>query len=112
MRAARPEIKAQGETWAVGVDRHEPHPGVRAIVFHCVSNPQRPYRVVEVPLGVADTTEALADLSEEQLVRLLEGADFMDYVHEAGADPLHPGGHPLPPPPPGEHYREQGKSAA
>jgi len=39
--------------------------------------------------------EALERLDTDELERLFSASDVMDYVHEAGADPDHPEGHPL-----------------
>jgi len=87
-------IHADGDRWDISVDETHPHPGVSALVFYCASR-QRPYRVVEVPSEHVPGPEALERLDTDELERLFSASDVMDYVHEAGADPDHPEGHPL-----------------
>ncbi len=103
-----PTLKADGETWEVSLDRHEPHPGIRALVFSCVSNPQRAYHVVEVPADEVAGEEPLAALPDERLTQLFADSDPMDVAHDPSADPAHRGGHPLPPEPAGEEERDRG----
>lgn len=103
-----PRIKADGDTWEARLDRFDPHPGVRAVVFSCVSNPQRPYHVVEVPAEDIPADGRLDALPKEQLVCLFAASDPMDVVHDPGADPLHRGGHPLPPEAPGAGEEDRG----
>ncbi len=101
-------IEADGETWVASMDRSQPHPGVRAVVFSCVSNPQRPYHVVEVSATEISGAEALQDLPRERLAQLFADSDPLDVAHDPSADPRHPGGHPLPPEPPGAGERDRG----
>ncbi len=100
-----PTIQADGETWEVSLDRHEPHPGIRALVFSCVSNPQRAYHVVEVP---AEEVPGDEGWPQERLSRLFADSDPMDVAHDPSADPTHGGGHPLPPESAGEEERNRG----
>lgn len=99
-----PTIEADGDTWEVRLDRHDPHAGVRAVVFSCVSNPQRAYHVTEVPESVlpGQGEAALNAVAADTLAGWFAGSDPMDYIHEPDADPVHPGGHPIAPPPPEE----------
>lgn len=92
------EFEADGDRWLAGLESRDPHPGVRALVFHCISNPQRPYRVREVPAAVLPSREALEQLSENEMQGLFEGSEPMDYTHDPRAAPEHVG---LPPQPPG-----------
>jgi hypothetical protein len=101
-------IEADGETWVATVDRVQPHPGVRAVVFSCVSNPLRPYHVVEVSATELPGPERLQDLPRERLVQLFADSDPLDVVHDPSADPRHPGGHPLPPEPADARERDRG----
>ncbi len=101
-------FEADGETWEASLDRHEPHPGVRAIVFSCISNPQRAYHVVEVPADELPRQDRLEGLPQERLSQLFSDSDPLDVAHDPSADPLHPGGHPLPPEPPGYEEIDRG----
>lgn len=88
-------IKADGERWEFRIDEKRPHPGVSALVFFCLTNGSRPYRVVEVPAAQLPGPEALDQLDTEELERLFSESDVMDFVHDAAADPDHPHGHSL-----------------
>ncbi len=103
-----PTIDADGETWAVSLDRHEPHPGIHALVFSCISNPQRPYHVVEVSSDEVPAPDRLDDLTRDRLTQLFSDSDPMDVIHDPSADPEHPGGHPQPPEPPGAQELDRG----
>lgn len=92
------EIRADGDRWKVGIDVNAPHPGTRAVVFHCLSNPQRPYRVTEVPASTVPSREALDQLSDAEVQRIFSESEPMDYTHDPRAAPEHIG---EPPPPPG-----------
>ncbi len=83
----RPRIERDGETWEARMDRHDPHPGVRAVVFSCVSNPQRAYHVVEVSERDVPDEEGLGSLGDDRLGSLFDRSGPMDYVHDSGADP-------------------------
>lgn len=77
-------FEADGDRWIATVDRQAAHPGMNAIVFHCVSDAQRPYRVVEVP--------AAADpLSERALREHFSNAHIMDYSYDEAAEPRYHG---------------------
>jgi len=104
----RPRIEADGEMWEARLDRHEPHPGIRAVVFSCISNPQRAYHVVEVPADEIPAPERLATLPGNRLSQLFADSDPMDVAHDPAADPTHEGGHPLPSEPPGAERRDRG----
>ncbi len=101
-------IQADGETWEARLDRHEPHPGIHAVVFSCISNPQRAYHVVEVPAAEVPAPERLEALPRDRLSQLFADSDPMDVAHDPSADLDHPGGHPLPPAPPGSEERDRG----
>jgi hypothetical protein len=73
-----------GSEWAVTVDRQAAHPGMHAIVFHCVSDGQRPYRVLEVP---ADSGTDPDRLSERELRELFGNAHTLDFSLDEAAEP-------------------------
>ncbi len=101
-------IEADGETWEAQLDPHEAHAGLRAIVFSCISNPQRPYHVVEVAAGELTGADRLDDLPRERLSQLFLDSDPLDVAHDPSAYTRHPVGHPLPPPPPGYEEIDRG----
>ena len=80
---------ADGDTWRVSSDAHDSHRGVHTFVFHCVSNGQRPYRVVEVPEPVLQGRAE--SLGEDDLTALFARSQTMDYSHDAAAEPDHHG---------------------
>ena len=82
----RGEIQADGERWLVRAEESAAEDNVRTFVFHCVSNSSRPYRVVQVPEGVASTS-AGRDLDETELRALFDRSQTMDYVHDSDAFP-------------------------
>ena len=69
-------IKASNDTWtaALGGPGRE---GFRAVVFHCTSNGQRPYRVAEVPAERFASQDDLERLPENELRELFEGTTSM-----------------------------------
>lgn len=73
---------ADGDRWLVAIDDQATHPGMRALVFHCISNTQRPYRVLEIPAGGDDP-----DFSESTLARCFEQAHTLDYTTDASSEP-------------------------
>lgn len=77
---------ADGDRWEVGYEVHEGRPELDAVVFHCMSNPQRPYRVAPLP---ADLRRRTADDEppKERWRQLFERAQVMDFVRDAEADP-------------------------
>ena len=83
-------IKADGDTWRISMDERPAHPGVRTVVFHCETNGQKGWRVVEVPEDRFATEDALARVDEAELQELFDRSDAYDYVHDAHADPRHP----------------------
>ncbi len=101
-------IEADGETWAVRLDRLDPHPGVHAVVFNCISHPQRAYHVVEVSADELGGPERLEELPRERLSELFAESDPLDFTHDPGSDPRHPGAHPLPPAPPDALEQDRG----
>lgn len=82
----RERFHADGETWRVTADEHDGRRAVHTIVFHCVSNSSRPYRVVEVPEPVLNGRSVEA-LSEDDLAGLFGRSHTMDYSHDAAAEP-------------------------
>ncbi len=103
-----PTFEADGETWVARLDRMAPHPGVRAVVFSCVSNPQRAYHVVEVSAAELPGPERLEELPRERLSELFADSDPLDVSHDPSADTRHPGGHPLPPESPDAREHDRG----
>ena len=79
----RDEIQADGERWVVRPDEATTTEGVRTLVFHCVSNSSRGYRVVQVPENIV----AGADLDENALRDLFDRSQTMDFVHDSDARP-------------------------
>jgi|GEM_PF-2121717 len=78
-------IEALGEHWEVRAGEHEPHPGIRTLLFF-PRNDQRPYRVVEVPAARLRDADALDGLSDEELLELFQHAGIMDHEHGGDAD--------------------------
>lgn len=78
-------IHADGDTWHVTSDDDDPRRDVRTVVFHCVSNSQRPYRVVEVPPSVMSDRSPDA-LREDELGELFQRSHTMDFSHDPGAE--------------------------
>lgn len=75
-------IQVDGDTWRVTSDSDDPQRPVQTIVFHCVSNALRPYRVVQVPGG-----KRLDEASEDDLTELFGRSHTMDYSHDEAANP-------------------------
>lgn len=73
-------FKADGEEWKLGIDHQAAHPGMRALVFHCISNSGRPYRVLEVP------AHPEPDLSGDALVRYFAESHTLDYSTDPSAE--------------------------
>jgi hypothetical protein len=78
-------LHVDGDTWRVTSDEGAAR-AVRTIVFHCVSNATRPYRVVEIPEPLLRGRGADA-LSESDLAELFGRSHTMDYSHDAAANP-------------------------
>lgn len=86
-----------GEQWEIGVEAVQARAGTRAIVFHCVTNPQRPYRVVEIPASEAGDGDF-----EGRAAALFERSQVMDFSHDPDATaivPHAPAPAPADPPP-------------
>jgi hypothetical protein len=79
-------FRADGDTWRVTSEERHPERAVRTIVFHCVSNTQRPYRVVEVPEPVLGELR-VEELGDEELEGLFRRSQTMDFSHDAAAHP-------------------------
>jgi hypothetical protein len=80
------QIEADGHTWRVTNFEQDRRREVRTIVFHCLSNSQRPYRVVEVPDDIMGDRE-IGGLSADELTRMFEQSQPMDYSHDAAMRP-------------------------
>ena len=78
---AERSFKADGERWVVGIDDRAVHPGMRALVFHCVSNSGRPFRVLEVPI-----TGSEPDLPDDKLREYFAAAHSMGYTTDRSAE--------------------------
>lgn len=76
--------KAHGESWDVALSEEEAREGVRPIVFRCITNTSRGWRVVEVP--AADYSERrVNDLSSDELDSLFERSQPFDFTHDPKA---------------------------
>jgi hypothetical protein len=89
-------FSADGDKWRVTTDELDRRRAVRTIVFHCVTNSQRPYRVIEVPDEVFGSRE-IGSLSKQELGDLFSRTHVMDYTHDRSASPLALGYGALPP---------------
>ncbi|MEX0907348.1 MAG: hypothetical protein WD054_03375 [Gemmatimonadota bacterium] len=89
-------IHADGDTWRVADTGHDPRRAVHTVVFHCLSDNQRPYRVLEVPESQLGA-RSFDTLSEAELVGLFSRSHTMDYSHDEAAEPASHGygGRPL-----------------
>jgi len=86
-------IDVEGDRWIATVDRQAAHPGMHALVFHCVSDAQRPYRVIEIPAEREGGSEK-PGFSERDLRELFSNAQIMDYSRDESAEPgRHGDGH-------------------
>jgi hypothetical protein len=79
-------FQADGDTWRVSSDAHDSQRAVHTLVFHCVSNSQRPYRVIEVPDPVLEGRD-VDTMGEAELTALFGRSQTMDYSHDDAADP-------------------------
>jgi hypothetical protein len=70
-------IKADGDVWRGQLSERPVRPGYQTIVFFCVSNGQRPYRVVEVPRERVGSQDDLDHLSDTELRALFEESSSM-----------------------------------
>ena len=78
------QFHADGDTWRVTSSGQDARRAVRTVVFHCVSNASRPYRVVEVPVGMSREVE---HASQDELAQLFHRSHTMDYSHDVAANP-------------------------
>lgn len=83
-------IEADGDTWRVTNYDDDRRRAVRTVVFHCVSNPQRPWRVIEVADDAFGSRD-IADLPTDRLESMFERSHAMDYSHDEAANPLNRG---------------------
>lgn len=82
--------RADGERWDVSLSHEAPHEGVRPLIFRCVTNSSRGWRVVEVPATeYPDGREA--ELSTAELDALYERSQPFDYAHDPKAREGHIG---------------------
>jgi hypothetical protein len=80
------KVSADGDTWGVTSDGYDERRGVRTVVFHCLSNSQRPYRVTEVPESLlADRT--LDSIGDGELGDLFNRTQIMDFSHNRSVSP-------------------------
>jgi hypothetical protein len=73
------KIKAAGDSWSARIGESPADPEKQTVVFFCVTNGQRPYRVVEVPRRQLESQEALESLSGEELKALFDASVSMDF---------------------------------
>jgi len=90
-------IEADGDTWEAALASDRTTTGAAALVFHCVSNSQRPYRVVPVPpaggAGAPASDGGVAGASRldaRDLRDLFDRSQVMDFVRDPEADPRNP----------------------
>lgn len=79
-------IDLDGDRWVVSRDRRAAHPGRDALVFNCISDIQRPHRVIELPADPAGEGSSV-DYSDGELRDLFERAHTMDYTWDESAEP-------------------------
>lgn len=70
-------IKADNDTWQATLDASSSRYG-RTVVFFCVSNGQRPWRVARVDEGEIPTAEDLDALSADELRALFGRSESMN----------------------------------
>lgn len=81
-------FEADGDTWEVALEEHAPHAARATAVFHCLSNPQRPYRVLPLPADVLGSGGRFGeDLGDSGLRELFSRSQIMDFTLDAEADP-------------------------
>jgi hypothetical protein len=80
------DFRADGATWHITADEVHPGRAVRTIVFHCLSDRQRPYRVVEVPEPMI-RGRSLDELGGDELDALFDRSHTMDFSHDTAANP-------------------------
>lgn len=74
------KIKAAGDTWSARIGEKARDPAQQTVVFFCVTNGQRPYRVVEVPKARLEGADALEALSTEDLRALFDASTSMNFL--------------------------------
>ena len=79
-------LQADGDSWRWTSEPHDGHSGARAIVFHCISDSGRPYRVVEVAEELIRERD-IASLRAPELQDLFARSHTMDYSHDVAAEP-------------------------
>ena len=77
-------LKAEGEEWEATIEQDADGDGSANVVFHCVSNSQRPYRVAELPSGETREAESWA---ERDLMDLFATSQTMDYTRDPDSHP-------------------------
>ncbi|HKJ92284.1 MAG TPA: hypothetical protein VJ957_03900, partial [Longimicrobiales bacterium] len=90
------QMKADGKHWKVALDKHAPHPGTRAVVFHCLSDRSYGYRVVEVPAAEIASQVALDQMKDDEVAALYARSQPFDFVHDPKAHEDHIGVAPQP----------------
>jgi hypothetical protein len=80
------KLEADGDTWQVTSDGYDEAPGVRTFVFHCLSDTQRPYRVVQVPEPML-RDRTLDGVDDTELREFFERSHTMDFSHDRAANP-------------------------
>jgi hypothetical protein len=90
------QITTGGKTWKVALDRRPPHPGTRAVVFHCLSDRSYGYRVVEVPAAEVTSQDTLDRMDADDVEALYERSQPYDFVHDAKSHEDHIGAEPKP----------------
>jgi hypothetical protein len=78
------KVSADGDTWLVTSDGYDERRGVRTVVFHCLSNSQRPYRVVEVPESLL-ADRSLDSVGDREFGDLFNRTQIMDFSHDRSA---------------------------
>lgn len=87
-------IEADGHGWEVSLEDRPAHEGRRAVVFHCVTDPQRGYRVVEISASRLSGGEL--DEDEDSLAALYAESQPFDYTPDPKAHESHIGNEPRP----------------
>ncbi len=81
-------FEADGDTWEVALEEHASHPARATAVFHCLSNPQRPYRVLPLPPDAGRPDGRFGDdLPDARLRELFSRSQIMDFTLDVEADP-------------------------
>lgn len=82
----RDRFRADGDSWHITSGERDAADAVRTIVFHCLSDNQRPYRVVQVAEPLLRGKD-VNTLSENELTDLFRRSQTMDFVHDPAASP-------------------------